>query len=192
MRRKRRNPEAERAEALRETERRVKEREALDREWAPFDALAARICLEQTLPLIGVDVPAWGQCAEEMTLEGAERRHETIAILARSGVSDVCLRDLVSGSDLYASDRLTAIWWARLRIPPVTDISNVADKDAFVRTLLIRDLDEMVAAGTIHSDARAILRGTEDIFQHNRQRARRELQEFNARLQSMVGKDDHA
>jgi len=138
--------------------------------------------------LIGVDVPVWGECAESMSLDGARKRFETVMIAVGVGVSEALLTRLVMGEGPHGSDRLTAIWWTRLRLM-WTDLfyePHKSDPDAWFESKVFRDLDEMVDAGTMHPDARQILRGTEDQFLWQRIDARKEAAKFYEELRALA------
>lgn len=78
---------------------------------------AAQICLEQTFPLIGTDLPFRGLTAECVSLAAAKERFSFVTEALLLGASEASLRALVMGDGEHGSDRLCALWWASLRYP---------------------------------------------------------------------------
>lgn len=185
----RKKPTPKRRQPTREEVAAAARKADFERERHAAEVRAARICLEQTFGLIGQDMPMWGQCAEEMALEGTQRRHEAIVLFVHWGYADDTLRKLVMGEGAFGSHRLTAIWWRCLRAHRVTHDytgTRTAEENAELLERLCRDVPLLVAEGIMHHDAQTLLCGTEDVFLYARERARREHAEFQRKLMEMA------
>lgn len=162
-------PEQVAAEAARKAEADA----AFQAEWRIIERRVARAILAQPFPLVGQDDTRSGMSAERMQWWGNKHRFELLASFAYLGASDEALMAMTCGTDLYASDRMTAVWWycARSKYVRREDRSRCGD---VMLARFIRQINEIVEDGHMNADIITFL-GTGDRFADDRRRARIDL-----------------
>jgi hypothetical protein len=143
---------------------------------------AAQICLEQTFPLVGTDLPFRGLTAECVSLAAAKERFSFVTEALLLGASEASLRELVMGEGEHGSDRLCALWWASLRFPARFWREEQIEENI---KSLHRPIPDLVQDNWLFSDA-LNLTERQDPSYWKREASRKEHAEFQARLLSLA------
>ncbi len=146
---------------------------------------AARLCLEQTMPLVASDTAGHGYgLAEEMQLAGFEARTLVVELALTAGASEDDLRYLIMCRGPNGSDRMMAAWWycVRVRLARYHDI----------RAILDHSIADLVANDVINAEwARVYLDGYNGDTARARQAALARLNRERARLFALAKEDDN-
>lgn len=161
--------------------------------------LAAQICLDSPL-LIGVDIPSRAVCAESMVRYGSEERYQfAVQFMEHCLVPEKTIRYLIGCEGQNGSDRLLAVWWYALRVKVATvytadarehnrhhDYQELALSGDTLLALLDRPAVDLLADGTLNSDAAYVFTPGYKPFMEQRQHERKMLEEFLAQLKAQA------